>query len=148
MSRPVSFPREELWKENSMPNSLINTSQSIIFFLSFFFSFFRCVCWRRGREGVLGPKLKKNKKEIPFQEWHSPYFQHINKIRLHRARFQKVDSSGSDMLLLLLRHAAAAAQTYHLLSSKLHQGQRPPPAGLGEGTSQGPGRKVMAGSKE
>ena len=49
---------------------------------------------------------------------------------------------------LWLRHAAAAARTYSLLSSNYIRGQRPPPAGLGEGTSQGPGRKVMADLKE
>lgn len=42
----------------------------------------------------------------------------------------------------------AAAWRHSLLSSKLHQGQTPPPAGLGEGTTQGPGRKPVAPLKE
>lgn len=89
---------------------------------------------------MLGPKLK-NKKRNPFSRM---TFSLFSAHKQNKAAQSQVPKGG----LLWLRHAAAAARTYRVLSSKLHQGQRPPPAGLGEGTSQGPGRKVMAGSKE
>ena len=95
-----------------MPNSLINTSQSIIFFLFFFFLGV-CVREEGGKEYLA--QIKKKKKRNPFSRMTFSLFS------AHKQN-KAAESQVPKGRFLWLRHAAAAAWTYSLLSSKLHQG--------------------------